>query len=417
MAEVAPVAEQARIKSLDVMRGLAVLGILAVNAAFFAAPWQASQNPMLAPLAVSETTLWSWLAMHVFFEFKFITLFSLLFGASLYLVGGEVDDEARSAVLRRRLFWLLVFGVIHGALIWYGDVLVPYAFTGFLVMALRSRPPRDLLYIGAALLIVSLALQSWFGIVYDGVSAGDLTDIREWAWAPPPAELARVQAAFRGDIVTVARENAETWWDFISTGLFSLAIRTAGVMLVGMALLKLGFLSGDAPRWTYWLAVAIGAAALVLVAWQAWINWEARFDFERMHKGGQFANNALSIFVSIGYAALCVLLVKAGVRSVTEPLAAVGRMAFSNYIAQSLIMTTIFWGGRGFGLIGAVDRPTLMALVPVIWSLQLICSSLWLSQFRMGPLEWVWRRLSYGKPLAMGKREPARDAGGGGGNP
>jgi len=417
MADVAPVREQARIKGLDVTRGLAVLGILAVNAAFFAAPWQASQNPMLPPLAVGETTVWSWLVMHVFFEFKFITLFSLLFGASLYLVGGEVDDAARSAVLRRRLFWLLIFGIIHGALIWYGDVLAPYAFTGFLVMSLRSRPARDLLYIGGALLIVSLALQSWFGIVYDGVSPGDLTDVREWAWAPRPAELARVQAAFRGDLVTVARENAQTWWEFVATGLFSLTIRTAGVMLVGMALLKLGFLSGAAPRWSYGLALALGAAALALIAWQSWLNWEARFDFEHMHKRGLFANNAFSLFVSIGYVALCVLLVKAGVRAVAEPLAAVGRMAFSNYIAQSLIMTAIFWGGRGFALMGAVDRPTLMAIVPVIWSLQLIWSSLWLSHFQMGPLEWAWRRLSYGKPLAMAKREPAQDAGGGGGNP
>ena len=87
--------------------------------------------------------------------------------------------------------------------------------------------------------------------------------------------------------------------------------------------------------------------------------------------------------------------------------APLGRMAFTNYITQSLIMTTIFWSGRGFGLYGEVDRSTLMAIVAAVWVLQLVWSSLWLARFRMGPLEWAWRRLSYGKPIAMAKGAPA----------
>ena len=408
MSEVAPVQVQARIKSLDVMRGFAVLGILVVNAIFFAGPWQALENPLLAPLTVSQANLWSWLAMHVFFEFKCITLFSLLFGASLYLVGGEIDNAARSALLRRRLLWLLAFGFIHGVLIWYGDVLFIYALTGLLIMSLRSLEPRELFYIGAALLLASLAWDSWFGVIYDSVSATDLSAIKEWVWAPPAAELARVKAAFHGGFVSVAHENARTWWSFVSGGVFPLTIRTAGVMLVGMALLKVGFLSGDAPAWFYRLALALGAMALALIAWQALLNWDARFDFEHMKKRGEFANHALAIFVSVGYASLFVLVVKARARFLAEPLAAVGRMAFSNYIAQSLIMTTIFWGGaRGFGLWGEVDRATLMAIVAAVCVLQLIWSPLWLSRFRMGPLEWVWRRLSYGKRLAIAKGAPA----------
>jgi uncharacterized protein len=101
------------------------------------------------------------------------------------------------------------------------------------------------------------------------------------------------------------------------------------------------------------------------------------------------------------------LLVKAGADIITSPLAAVGRMAFTNYIFQSLIMTTIFWGGRGFGLFGEVDRPTLWAIVLGVWALQLIWSPLWLSRFEMGPLEWVWRRLSYGRRLSIVRAAPA----------
>jgi uncharacterized protein len=114
---------------------------------------------------------------------------------------------------------------------------------------------------------------------------------------------------------------------------------------------------------------------------------------------GGLANVALTIFVSIGYASVLVLLVRAGAKLITGPLAAVGRMAFTNYLTQSLIMTTLFWGGRGFGLFGELDRPSLMGVVAAIWVLQLIWSPLWLSRFEMGPFEWLWRRLSYAAPV------------------
>lgn len=170
-----------------------------------------------------------------------------------------------------------------------------------------------------------------------------------------------------------------------------------------MALFKMGFLSGRAPVWVYALTLALGGFAVGVIGWQAWLNARAEFEFVHMQARGTLANTALSIFASIGYASLFVLLVKAGASLVTAPLAAVGRMAFTNYIAQSLIMTTIFWGGRGFGLFGELDRPALWAIVWTIWALQLIWSPLWLSRFQMGPLEWVWRRLSYGRPVAMTK--------------
>lgn len=148
MTDVAPVQEQSRIQSLDVIRGFALLGILAVNAIFFAAPWQAAQNPLLPPMDVTEQTLWTWFAVHVFFEFKCITLFSMLFGVSIYLVGGDKTDKARGGVLTRRLVWLLIFGLIHALLIWYGDILVTYAITGFAVMLARAWKPLTLTIVG-----------------------------------------------------------------------------------------------------------------------------------------------------------------------------------------------------------------------------------------------------------------------------
>lgn len=403
MSDAAPVEEARRIKSLDVMRGFAVLGILAVNAAYFSAPWQAAMNPASPPLAVTDQTLWSWLVMHVFFEFKCITLFSMLFGASLYMVGGERSDPERGAVLRRRLTWLLVFGLIHGLLIWYGDILFTYALTGFLVMLARSWKARTLLTTGVVLFASSILFGGILGLLWDFVPAAKVEMMRSEYWALPDAAIAEKIARYQADVISATAANIEGWLEFLKGGLPSLMLRTAGVMMIGMGLFKAGFLSGNAPRRVYLIMLVLGAASLALIGWQAVLNAQAKFEFVHMQVRGMWANAVLSIFVSLGYASLFVLLVQAGVRVLTERLAAVGRMAFTNYIAQSLIMTTIFFGGRGFGLWGEVDRVTLWIIVAAIWVLQLIWSPLWLARYQMGPLEWLWRRLSYGRAVAIAK--------------
>jgi uncharacterized protein len=209
---------------------------------------------------------------------------------------------------------------------------------------------------------------------------------------------------YRGGLVAATLENMSTWQQFLVSALFGLIVRTAGVMMIGMALFKWGFLSGHARVWVYWFIFIAAAAALGVIGYQAWINVQTGFDFLHMQTRGHFANTILSIFGSLGYASLVILLVKGGVWFVTGPLAAVGRMAFTNYIAQSLIMTTIFWGGRGFGFYGGIDRPSLWGIVLIVWAVQLVWSPLWLARFEMGPLEWVWRRLSYGAPVRIMKQ-------------
>ena len=411
MSDVAPVQEQSRIKSLDTMRGFALLGILAVNAAFFAAPWQAAFNPLMEPLAITDDTMWSWWVMHTFFEFKCITLFSMLFGASIYMLGGERSDKSRGAILRRRLFWLMIFGLIHGLLIWYGDILFHYALVGFLVLFARSWKPATLFIVGGILYVLSFALQTVNGPLMSMVPQDQLGPILaqlESVFAVSQEDFEHMRAAYQGGFVSGVQENIGAWLEIVGHSVLGLMPRTISVMLIGMALFKVGFLSGRAPVWLYVAMALIGAASLAVIGYQALINWQLRFETIHMLGAGVAANAGLSIFVSLGYASLFVLLVKAGARLLTEPLAAVGRMAFTNYIMQSLIMTTIFWGGmRGFGFWGEVDRLTLWAIVLAVWALQLIWSPLWLSRFQMGPLEWIWRRLSYGNQVRIGKAAAA----------
>ncbi|MGD9815549.1 MAG: DUF418 domain-containing protein [Hyphomonadaceae bacterium] len=414
MSEIGPIATAARIKSLDVMRGFAVLGILVVNAMYFAAPWQTAQNPLLPPLGIDHSTMWSWFVMHTFFDFKCITLFSLLFGVSLYLVGGDGSDRERGALLRRRLFWLMLFGLLHGTLIWSGDILLHYAIAGFIVMFFRSWNAGLLLFVGGVLYLVMIGLQYFPALIAPYLPPEALAELqagldeaKAYVFAPPADELAAVTEAYRGDWASVFKANLDAWVTFFPYGVLGLLPRTIGVMLIGMGLFKIGFLSDRAPTGVYVFFAFVGACAIAAIGYQGWINWRLGFPFAHMQSAGTAVNTTVSILGSIGYAALFTLLARGGVRVITEPLAAVGRMAFTNYIAQSLVMTVIFWGGRGFGLFGEVDRPTLMAIVLAVWALQLIWSPLWLTRFEMGPLEWLWRRLSYGKPVRMAKVAPA----------
>lgn len=393
-------APQARIEGLDVIRGLAVLGILAVNASFFALPLSASLNPALPGYEATGANFAAWWATHVFFELKFITIFSVLFGVSLYLVGGERSEKERGKLLRSRLFWLLLFGLAHGLLLWYGDILFTYALTGFLVLFARSWKPLTLTIVGVVLFALSVLMMVGLGASLAFAPADVQAEVRDAVWAPPAEELARQIAAMQGanGLLGVLSENARQWGEFVQFALLSGIVRTAGVMMIGLALFKWGFFSGTAPAWAYGLIAAIGAPALAVVGWQATMNAQAGFPFLHMMGPGLAANTVLSLPIALAYAALLVVVVKAGALAwLTRPLAAVGRMAFTNYIAQTLIMTTLFYGARGLGLFGEVDRVTLWGVVIAIWIAQLIWSPLCMSRFRMGPLEWLWRRLATGR--------------------
>lgn len=403
-APIAPVEDAQRIKTLDVLRGLAILGILAVNAPFFSAPWQTALNPTLEPLAIKASNAWSWFVPHVFFEVKFITLFSLLFGASLYLVGGERSDLERGKVLRRRLTWMLLFGIVHGAAIWFGDILTVYAISGFFMLFARSWRPRTLLITGASLYVLLCALGALSAGAVTLISADSVEELRVQIWAPAAASVQSAIAAFGGSFSDSLNANFETWKAFMPYEIPNTVPRTMALMMIGLGLFKIGFLSGKAPMAAYWSCIAAGAVALAIVAYQAMLNSAAGFEFVHMQTRGSLVNPALSILISLFYASVLILCVRFNALTLlTNALAPVGQMAFTNYIAQSVIMTIIFYGGRGLGLYGEVERDTLMAIVAGVWALQLIWSPLWLARFKMGPLEWVWRRLSYAKPLAIRK--------------
>ena len=394
---------KARVQTLDVIRGMAVLGILAVNADGFAAPMFASLNPATWPFPNTGATAWSYWVMDAFFHHKFVTLFSMLFGVSVFLVGGAWGDKARGRVLWRRLAILLGLGLMHGFGLWWGDILSLYAVTGMIMLFCRSWGPKTLMVVGLALYLF-MTVKGLDPVVLPNAEP-EARAAATAALVPPEAQVEGMRAMAAADTarakaswVGAYQVNAEAYVRLLSGNPFMIP-QTLGLMMIGLSLFKSGFLAGRSATWRYVAVVAVGAAALAVAGW---LSWRAVMDGAPV-LGAREVSTVLTLLIALAYASALILIVRAGAR--LRPLAASGRMAFTNYLTQSLIMTSIFYGGRG-GLMGEVDRPALWGIVLAVWALQLVWSPLWLSRFEMGLFEWVWRCLTHGRWVPLVKRNP-----------
>ncbi|MEN5171033.1 DUF418 domain-containing protein [Brevundimonas pondensis] len=395
-----PVAVGARIQTLDVLRGVAVLGILAVNAAAFALPMAAAMAPEQSPFPLVGAAAVAHWTVEVFFHQKFVTLFSMLFGVSIFLVGGERGDEARGRLLRRRLFWLALFGLIHGAAFWYGDILLLYAWSGLFVMLMRSMSPRSLILFGAAATLGLATLQAgtmWLTANGPAALADALSDE---SMALAEGAVSASIAAYRSGWPAGLIENLKAWGFLQGMSLFGYVFSTVPLMMLGLGLFKVGFFHGRLPTRVYLALMVVGGALLALLGVLEWREIMAGPGVEAT-SGWSEVVASYPIFITLAYASGLILLTSRGAGWVRRIFAPVGQMAFTNYLTQTLIMTSLFYMPWGPRLMGQVDYPGQWAIVVAVWALQLIWSPLWLSRFRMGPLEWLWRRLSYGHDLPL----------------
>jgi uncharacterized protein len=397
--EARPVVERERIVAIDVLRGFALLGILVVNIQSFSMPDASLFNPT-AYGDLTGANRWVWLLTHIFFEQKFMTIFSMLFGAGILLMTRRVEEKGRpSAGLHcRRMAVLLGFGVVHAYLIWGGDILVSYALCGLLVYLFRHRGARALVTLGIGAVAVSSVLSLVFGWSMPYWPKESVQEMSEMI-QPPPETIAEILAAYRGSWATQAVYRAPYVLQF-QTFVFLIWTlwRAGGLMLLGMGLLRLGVFSAGRPTRFYGSLVAAGALiGIPAIVYGIHENFQANWDMGYSFFLGNQYNYWGSLLVSLGWVALVMIVCKKGMLGfLTSRLAAVGRTAFSNYIAQSLTCTTIFYG-HGFGLYGDVERVGQILIVLAVWVVQLIVSPLWLRYFRFGPLEWLWRTLTYRK--------------------
>ncbi|MEH0197256.1 DUF418 domain-containing protein [Caulobacter sp. CCNWLY153] len=390
-------ADKDRIILLDALRGLGVLGILLCNAPGFAFPMALSDSVRAWPFGTGPETMSVWLVTQWLFQRKFVTLFSMLFGISMFLVGGEKGPVSqggagKGGVLYRRLGWLLVFGIVHGFAIWWGDVLLSYALAGFAVAQARSWPARKLLSWGIGLWIAFSLL------IIGGLSALAFSPPADLAveTAREAAQGAAAISAYRGDFMQSLAINAGERLENLPYEPIIFLLTTA-LMMIGLGAYKKGVFTGQASGRTYGVLIAVGLAALALVGWPHFafvLNGMQERDL-RLAEGLQTVTAPLTTLAYVGLMALAARSTGFW-RKIPAVLAPVGQMAFTNYIAQSLVMTAIFYGGRGLGLYARLDRPALALIVVALWIAQVLWSRWWLARFSMGPLEWIWRRLYRG---------------------
>jgi uncharacterized protein len=397
-----PTPPSERVVGLDALRGFALLGILVVNVRLFSMP----EVVLLNPTAYGDfagANYWAWFAGHVLVEQKFITLFTLLFGGgiALFVRNRERRGEPALALHLRRSGLLVAFGLLHAYLLWYGDVLVAYGVTALWVVGARHEPARRQAVLGLALLLVPSATE---------VASALFADLSAFAqtWRPAEAALRAEVETYRSGWLAQLAHRVPTAFERQTSGyLASTGWRVSGSMLLGMALFEWGVLTNDRSERFYRRLAAVGgttglAVALAGVWYVEASGWTpaAGLLWRQFNYWG-------SLPLAGAYVAVVMLYARRRPDGVlTRTLAGVGRTAFSNYLFQSVLATTVFYG-HGLGLFGRVTRFEALGVVAAIWAVQVVLTVLWLRRYRYGPMEWLWRTLTYGErqPLSAGRED------------
>ncbi len=386
-----------RIISIDVLRGIAVLGILIMNIQHFSMIGAAYINPT-AYGDLTGINKWVWILSDLLASGKFMSIFSILFGAWIILFTTHVVEKGRRAgpLHYRRNFWLLVFGLIHAYLIWSGDILVAYSLCAFLAFLFRKMKPGKLVIIGSIFFIIPFLLYLMLGATINYWPQESI-DQNMQTWLPPVEKMQHEIGAMQGNWVE-QMDIRVPGAIFLQTTFFFLKVfwRVMGLMLLGMALYKWGVLSATRSK-TFYIRLILFSLipGLFIVVYGIHANFAAEWKMSFSMFIGSLFNYIGSLGVSIGYIGIVMLICKSGKwQRLKQLFSAVGKMAFSNYILTSIICSFIFYG-HGFALFGEADRWIQVLIVPGIWILLILFSLFWLRRFYYGPLEWLWRVLTY----------------------
>ncbi len=425
-----PVAEKSRIQSLDVLRGFALLGILLLNILGFGLYSGAYSMPGYDVSVGLNANMITWASIELFAEGAMRCLFSILFGAGVVLfTTGAAGKSGR--LHYSRTFWLLCFGLFDAyILLWNGDILVTYAIAGGLLYWLRNASPRRLLVIAGVLIVLMSGLHGLmrFGLMESRaaaeavaamtpeeiadadetlIEAADAWDDFATDYVPTPELVEEELTARRASYGSAFEWNLGVTNDVLTFVLPVFLLWDAlAMMLIGMALYKMGALQGQLSSTFYVRMMVVGfVVGLGVNGYEVTRSIANDMDLFFVFGQMQWTYHFGRLGMAMGYLGLVVWLCKAGALTwLRELLACVGRMALTNYLMQSLICAIIFTG-LGFALVGELSRAQLYIVVLGIWIFQLWFSQWWLKRFVYGPVEWLWRALTYGAMPAM-KRLP-----------
>ena len=404
-----PVEQKKRIVILDVLRGFALLGILMVNMQFFNVPFT---------ITIGEGRLWTdpvnsgayWF-IDFFFHGKFYVLFSLLFGMGFFLFLRKADEAGRAIVtiFRRRLLVLLMFGVLHVLLLWYGDILVVYALFGFVLVWFRRKSNRTVLvWAGVFMLLPVIFTALMSGLINLALSVPEAAAEMQAVFAGQEAQFNELT---RQALITYAQGSFPeiismrlTEYSFILGGILFFFPFVIGMFLVGMFFGRKGYLSDIGKNTGFFKKLLFISLPIALIANFFLAQYIPRAsqtmpDLELIIVNAGFAIGGPSMtFVYISLIALCIH--RGWFSWISEKIAVTGRMALTNYLTQSIIATTIFYS-YGLGLYGQVNVWQGIILTVCIYIMQIIWSQYWLKYYRFGSFEWAWRSLTYWKMQPM----------------
>lgn len=391
---------------MDILRGVAVLGILVMNIQSFAMPSVAYSNPT-AYENLSGNNLWVWLTSHVFADQKFMAIFSMMFGASIVMLSqkAQKEDMRSSALQSRRFIFLAIIGLLHAYLIWYGDVLFAYAVCAFFMFRFRSKKSAALVKIGIAFLVIGSLISIAAGYSTPFWEPSEFEATKTEIWNPELSKIA--------EEIDVYRDSWERQIPYRISQAFSLQTtvflfetfwKTAGLMLIGMALHKKRVFKAKQSDKYYAKMMGYGLGlGLPLVIIGVMLDFNHDWDFKLSFFFYSQLNYWGSILMALGYIGIVMVIAKSSTRSfMAKRLADVGKMALSTYLLQSIICGFLFYG-HGLSLFGDLDRSLQMVTVLGVWVFNIAFASLWLNYFKYGPFEWLWRSLTYGKAQRMSK--------------
>ncbi len=399
-----PVEPAERIPVLDVLRGFALLGIAIINMSGFKTPDHAVAVERLYPGFWNHAASW---LIDVFGDGKFNAIFSFLFGVGLtiQLERAEARQAPFVRLYLRRLAVLLALGLVHCFLIWNGDVLHIYAVLGLALLVCRRLPDR---FVFALIVVLLMTPMAWSGYRFYHQTPPHLSRVQR-------EEKARQELRIygQGSYVEMTQNRAEGFREAYTQGWGYLFMCQMGVTLL------LGFYAGrrrffrDLPahlpliRRVFWWGLASGLSCALFFATAHALRNPDQDRPTLLGLAGSIAYQLNRPLLSLVYIAGIVLLSERMTwRSRFGPLAAVGRMPLTNYLMQSVIATTIFYH-YGFGLFGQVGPAVGLLISLGIYAVQVLYSGWWMARFRFGPLEWLWRAVTYGyfPPLTL-PREP-----------